>query len=507
MKNPAVIGANLQLLCLTGVAAIPFSLTAQTTIQRPQKPNILFICTDEQRAATMAVYGNRQFDVPNMNKLADRSVVFMNSYCTQPVCTPSRGSMMTGLYPQKHGATQNNKPLSEDAKCLPELLNDASYATAYFGKWHMGNEVFAQHGFKEFDSCEDNYFSYFSKDRDQKQRSGYHHYLLSKGYKPDSKDGTSFSRGFASTLPYEDTKPNWLAKKAVGFLGRHKDEPFILYVDLLEPHMPFSGPFNEYHQLDKLSLSANVNVRMTENDPVRYRAIAIDQNKDDVLKIYRKYAGLCHSVDICLGEIMTKLDDLGLSDNTIIVYTSDHGEMMGSHSLMYKSVMYEEAVRVPLLIHVPWLQSQQMKVGNLTTNINLVPTLLELLGKNPKNYPDLQGKSLVPILQGKPVKNETAFVIWNDNGKDGAPAHDIGNIKKDNVMKYVYANFRTAISPAGWKLTLSDVDKNQLFNLGKDPLELENLYYTGKYDTVIKAMRTEIIQWQLRTGDNCKLSD
>ncbi|MHC4095888.1 MAG: sulfatase-like hydrolase/transferase [Planctomycetota bacterium] len=116
-----------------------------TPVRKQKKPNLLFIWTDEQRADTMAAYGNTRIHAPNLNKLAGESMVFQKAYVTQPVCTPNRSAVMTGLWPHTSGCTENNIPLPQDIRCLPELLNDPDYRTGYMGKWHLGNEIFVQH--------------------------------------------------------------------------------------------------------------------------------------------------------------------------------------------------------------------------------------------------------------------------------------------------------------------------------------------------------------------------
>ena len=129
------------------------------------RPNLLFLFTDEQRADTMAAYGNSRIEMPNLNRLAEQSVVFDRAYVTQPVCTPSRSTIMTGLWPHTSGCTANNIALRDDTPCLPEMLRD-DYATAYHGKWHLGDEIFAQHGFDEWVSIDDLYAPHCSPGRD-----------------------------------------------------------------------------------------------------------------------------------------------------------------------------------------------------------------------------------------------------------------------------------------------------------------------------------------------------
>src|SRR5574340_323841 len=157
------------------------------------KPNLLFLWTDQQRADTMAAYGNTTFRVPSMNRLAAQSVVFDRAYVTQPVCPPSRSSVMTGWWPHQSGCVNNNIPLKAETKTMPELLGDSAYRTGYMGKWHLGDEVFAQHGFEEWKAIEDGiYRRYYSAGRDRNARSAYHHFLVHLGYKPGEEN--DFSR-------------------------------------------------------------------------------------------------------------------------------------------------------------------------------------------------------------------------------------------------------------------------------------------------------------------------
>ncbi|MEK7995669.1 MAG: sulfatase-like hydrolase/transferase, partial [Planctomycetota bacterium] len=190
--------------------------SSKTTGRKRDKPNLLFIWTDEQRADTMAAYGNNRIHTPNLNKLAAGSVVFKNAYVTQPVCTPNRSAVMTGLWPHTTGCTKNNVPLPAGVPCLPELLDDADYRTAYMGKWHLGDELFAQHGFEEWVSIEDGYGSGYSEGRDRNARSDYHHFLIEHGYQPDG--GGKFSRAFAARRPIEHCKPKFLEVRACDFL-------------------------------------------------------------------------------------------------------------------------------------------------------------------------------------------------------------------------------------------------------------------------------------------------
>jgi choline-sulfatase len=446
-----------------------------------RKPNLLFIWTDEQRADTMAAYGNRKIRVPNLNRLASKSVVFEKAYVTQPVCSPSRATVMTGLWPHASGILKNNIPLAEATPCFPELLGDPDYRCAYMGKWHLGDEIFAQHGFEQWVSIEDNYIQYYSSERDKKARSDYHHYLLSLGLNPGR--GNRFSRSFAAGLPIERCKPKFLERSAIDFMKRLRKEPFLLYVNFLEPHMPFTGPLNDLHDPDEVDLPPNFDDPLEENEPEKYikkRASCAKKygtTKEDFRRLIARYWGLMSQVDRSIGAILDALDNLGLADDTIVVHTSDHGDMMGAHRMVEKGVMYEESARVPWLMRVPWIGRKQRLIKRPVSHIDLVPTLLDLMGRRSAGA-KLPGKSLAPLMRGEELPEDDVFIQWNGD-----------------------VTTRTVVSADGWKLCLSQGDKCQLFDLKEDPYEMTNLFDSGRHEATIVRLAHKIRAWQKKVGD------
>lgn len=482
IRNISVGAASL------GMAGTAFSLGASTP--KTRKPNLLFIWTDEQRADTMAAYDNTKIHVPNLNKLASESFVFKRTYVTQPVCSPSRGSVMTGQWPHTMGIYKNNDPLNEQTRCFPEMMTDAEYQTGYMGKWHLGDEVFPQHGFCEWVSIEDNYQNWYTKTCDpQGSMSDYYHHLVSLGHTTDKPRG--FSRSYAAKLPFEQSKPKFLERKACDFLRRHQNEPFMLYVNFLEPHMPFFGPFDNEYNPDDVELPENFNDPLEENEPKAYRMRRekmikkYGHDEENYRKLIAKYWGLVTEVDTCVGGILKTLDELGLADNTIVVYTSDHGDMMGAHRLVEKYLMYEEAVKVPMLIRIPWISRKQTVIDQPVSHIDLVPTLLDLM--QCPMAEDLQGKSLMPLIRGGEIADDHVFIEWQPG--QGFDFH-----------------VRTVVSPDGWKLSLFKGDKCQLFNLVNDPGETTNLFDSGRHDDIIKRLTRKIKDWQVKTKDTVKFS-
>ncbi len=476
---------------------------ARAADARPDKPNLLFIWTDEQRPDTMAVYGNRRIHAPNLNKLAEQSVVFQKAYVTQPVCTPSRSSVMTGLYPHTNGCIRNNIPLPPEVPCLPEILKDPDYRTAYMGKWHLGDEVFAQHGFEEWAAIEDGYIRYYREGRDRNARSGYHHFLAEKGYRP-GEDGT-FDRVFATSLPIDHCKPKYLELQACDFLRRHRREPFMLYINFLEPHMPFFGPLDKEHSPDEIYLPDNFNDPLEDNEPLRYRLCRewageyYGNTEEQFRELIRCYWGLVTQVDRSVGAILDTLENLGLADNTIVVFTSDHGDMMGAHRMVTKTYMYEESSRIPWLMRVPWMGRTQHRVPNPVSQIDTIPTLLDLMGGPKSDH--LQGQSLVPLIRDGKVEQDHVFIEWNGSGLSKAKNSQI-KATPEEIENAEKSKTRAVVSPDGWKLCLRDLDKNQLFNLREDPGETVNLFDSGRHNDVIQRLTERIHEWQKRTKDS-----
>ncbi|MHC4717656.1 MAG: sulfatase-like hydrolase/transferase, partial [Planctomycetota bacterium] len=430
-------------------------------------PNLVFLFTDEQRADTMAAYGNGRIDTPNLNRLAEQGTVFERAYVTQPVCTPSRASIMTGLYPHTCGCTANNVPLPADVPCLPEMLPRGEYVTAYHGKWHLGDEIFAQHGFDEWVSIEDMYRPHYSPGRDRSARSDYHHWLTARGVAPAT--GDVFGRSHTARLGEELSKPAFLAETASRFIAANRDRPFALYVNFLEPHMPFFGPRDGQYDPDEIDLPANFAHELTDDQSLKGRVVAAFHRRHghsglpladeaDWRRMIGNYWGLCSQVDTHVGTILAALDECGLMDNTIVVYTSDHGDMMGSHRLIAKCVQYEEAVRVPLLVRLPG-QSRPRRVARPISQIDLIPTLLDAMGCAAPGH--LQGASVLAAMEGRQTDGPGDVVIeWNGGNVGAGPF-----ARREDYPDYLDAvadweaycadvidPVRTAVGPDGWKL-------------------------------------------------------
>lgn len=481
------------------------------------RPNLLFLFTDEQRPDTLRAYGNEKIQTPTLDRLAEESVVFRHAYCTQPVCTPSRGSMLTGLYPHTHGCTRNNIILGEDVPCLPELA--PGYETGYFGKWHLGDEIYPQHGFTRWCAMEE-YFQARRPHRAQSDRSEYFHWLYGKGYKPEGdRDGIgTFGRSLATTLPEYDCKPAFLAQQTSQWLRETAGKPFIGYVAFLEPHMPFFGPRDVQYDPDAIDLPENFNHIPDETNHLKprifhrkYRDEGFERFRLDTEAGWRRlianYWGLVSQVDAAVAQILATLDEIGQAENTIIVFTSDHGDMMGSHRLLAKTVMYEESVGVPWLMRVPGIAPR--RVDHRVSQIDLVPTLLDVMGFG--RPAALHGHSLRQTLEtGAPPPQTDVFIEWNgsDSGvrlpdADAEVPENLRDLGTAEALAMAINDpVRTIITAEGWKLNYSPMlGQHELFDLNSDPYEMENRYGQDDHAGLVESLRARLRAWGARTGD------
>ena len=506
------------------------------------RPNILFVLTDQQRQDSMACYGNDWIETPNLNSVADRSFVFENAYVTQPVCTPSRASIMTGLYPHAVGLHRNNIPLPADCPTIAERIS-SDYYTGYFGKWHLGDDMIRQHGFDEWVSVEDFHRVRATKREYRNVEANYNDHLRKHGVEPPGVS-RSYENWFASAnLTEEQTQAYFLGDCAADFIRNHPDsdfadQPFMLYVSFFEPHPPYTGPLNHLYSPEEIDVGPAFLKRPDDSSLLnRLRAdyymagnlnpLGIDDYHDLTgengwRRLRAQYFANVTLVDRQVGKMLDALRATGQIDNTIIVFTSEHGEMAGDHGMLEKRSMYEEAARVPLLIRVPGstpdIAEQSERIEGSVSLVDLVPTLLDLSGTtsddravsrsggvmgdgfapnasavDSSNW-QMQGKSLAPVLNGgADLSDNDVFVQWNGMGDR--------NLGTAEINRMASMHWRTVITPDRWKLNLCPADQCELYDLNSDPHEMNNLYDDPKHRDRIRDMAARIRIWQSATGD------
>lgn len=481
----------------------------------PDRPNLLFIFTDQQRYDTLACYGNDWIETPNLNALAERSFVFERAYVTQPICTPARSSIMTGLYPHTNGCIELNVPLRQETRTIAEMVSP-EYHCGYCGKWHLGDEIIAQHGFSDWVSIEDYYRRYYSKPEYLSLFSDYHNYLVEKGYTPDIErfGERVFDRVTSAKLAEEHTKARFTGREAARFLREHaenrEDDPFVLYVGLFEPHNPYLGPLDDLYPPEDLPVGPQFRQRPAQDASLLHQTLAdhymgggrmydADLNTEaGSRRIRAQYMGNVTLIDRAVGDILDALEETGQAGNTVVVFTSEHGDMMGDHGFFEKSVMYEEAARVPLLMSVPWLSDGQRYVDGAISQIDLVPTLLELLGETIPS--GLEGKSRVSVLRGEDDLGDNDVIIeWN--GSDARPIRRFDRGVSEAGWQRVRGEWRTIVGGGRWKLNLSAVDQCELYDLQNDPYEARNCFDDPAYLDVVRQLTDRLRSWQQRTGD------
>jgi arylsulfatase A-like enzyme len=478
-----------------------------------RKPNLILFLPDQQRADTLACYGGVKVHAPNLNKLASESVVFERTYVTHPVCTPSRSSLMTGTWPHINGCTRNSVPLDRRFHVFPELMQDQDYRTAYIGKWHLGEDGPAGRGFAHYISTDGH--------------GDYSKFLISKSITPDKANGR-FSEVAISNLPIELSRPEFLEKHACDFIEKHQRDPFILVVAFVEPHSPYNGPLNDANPLDEVELDVTATLPESEDIPLRYRLMRewqqaealLDRERlpiqlffgitpDEYRSIKQRYLGLVTLVDQSIGAILGCLERCGLTEDTIVMHTSDHGDSLGAHHLFGKETMFEGAARVPWLIRLPG-QTRQKMISHPVSHIDFVPTLLDVLRQS--NHPQCAGQSLLPLINPDTVvagvspasaAPRNVFVEWAPNRTKVEKGSRL--TRRRTIKRAVEESTRTVVSPDGWKLCLRDKDLNELYNLKDDPFETRNLYADAQYASVISRSATEIYRWQESTNDKLKL--
>ena len=328
-----------------------------------------------------------------------------------------------------------------------------------------------------------------------------------------------FSEVAVSNLPIELSRPKFLEKHACEFIEKHQRDPFILVVAFVEPHSPYNGPLNDVNPLDEVELDATATLPEPEDIPLRYRLMrewqqaeaVLDRERlpiqlffgitpDEYRSIKQRYLGLVTLVDQSIGAILGCLERCGLTDHTIVVHTSDHGDSLGAHHLFGKETMFEEATRVPWLIRLPG-QTRRKMISHPVSHIDFVPTLLDLLGQS--NHPQCAGKSLLPLINDATALPNNVFVEWAPNRTKVKKGSRLA--RRRMIKRAVEESTRTLVSSDGWKLCLRDKDLNELYNLNEDQFETRNLYSDAQYASVVSRFTTEIHRWQDATNDKLKL--
>lgn len=434
-----------------------------------KRPNFLIIMTDTQNQSMVGAYGNPSVDTPNLDRLASTGVRFDNAYTTCPLCTPARGSLFSGMYPQNNGAWTNNIAPSAAIPLMGTIFAQYGYRVGYTGKWHLDGS------------------SYFG---DGQAGGGFPQQWWYDGKCYADEIGDSLFQKYVTCKTPEDIRQAgfveetiWghrVADKALEFLESIGGQPYMLVVSFDEPHRPSVAPAEYWERLSPTDIP----------QPLNYNASVV--NKPELQNIHRTQVGdilwektaeellpifACNSyIDREIGRVIDAADNLD-SENTVIIYTSDHGDMMGAHGLTMKGpMMYQETTLVPLIVRTPLGLQEDMpnevektsdgrrldenrSVSSVVSHLDIIPTMLDMIGAA---IPDiLHGQSLLPVVNGTCSKaREEAFLSFHRFAINHDKAGGFYPIR--------------CIVDGRYKLVINLFDSDEFYDLHDDPLELEN---------------------------------
>ncbi len=466
-----------------------------------KRPNVVLCISDQQRADTMP--GDRQVPVstPHLDWLAERGTLFRRAFCTSPMCSPARSTILTGLYPHATGLVANHQEreisreisLSPQVRILADYLQEAGYACAYTGKWHLGTggdrrgftDFATRAGMHDVDGLEQNDMARFAGE------AGYE--LGGKLTGNDVDRSTYDGRTMVGTslLPLAFHPAARDAAQAGQFIRRmrDRDQPFALVYSCHEPHPSFvcPAPFAGMYDPDAMPLPENRDDRsayglMRRRNDWQLRPTR-DFDEGDLRQMWAYYAGAISYVDHCLGLLLEALVDTNQFDDTLFIFTSDHGEMLGSHGMLMKgSMLFDELMRIPLLIRPPGNGTGGRVNDSLVSHADLVPTVLSGCGVD---VPDgLHGSDISALVDGgrEPVREGLAFQFHSSNwGERPTPLR----------------GWRTE----RWKYVESPGGGEEFYDLQEDPNETRNRIDEREAEASIAAMRASLRTWTEGAGD------
>ncbi len=363
-----------------------------------RRPNVLLIMTDQHRRDYMTAAGSQLVPTPNIDRIAARGVRFTNSVCPYPVCAASRASLLTGLYPHSHGVINNTDLLNWRTRTVAHHFSDASYHTGLIGKMHFNDGH--THGFDYFLGFND-WFMYLGPKVQAYADEIANHPIGPNFFNTVNDDGSGLPElpgvwggklpwaghvahmGFASEIAPEDQFDAFVARESVRFLERYgAHEPFFLVTSFLKPHPPLHPPrpWDQRYSADTIELPPVGDIGQYPKS-VQQRIHGFQKLGDERLRAHRAgYLGNLAYVDTCVGEVYGALERLGLAENTIVVYTADHGEMDGDHGLYQKFCLFDPSVGVPLIVSYPGKIPEGKVSHELVEYLGIYPTVAELSG-------------------------------------------------------------------------------------------------------------------------------
>ena len=475
-----------------------------------ERPNILWICTDQQRRDTLGCTGNRFVSTPHLDALAAGGVRFDRCFVQNPLCAPSRASFLTGRYPRTTRMRQNGQTIPADELLISRLLADAGYHCGLVGKLHVG-ATDAAAGFISEERREDGYryfqwspkpFPDWRDPEDYSATNAYAHWLFERGvpypYRAEPFEGSAFVQSGIQAAHHQTT---WCAEKTITFIEANaaSDRPWLLSMNPFDPHHPFDPPA-EYlaPYLERLADIPLPDYAPDELDdkPIfqqRFHAIGAynvpgafrygDLSDRDHRLVRAAYWAMVDLIDVQVGRILAALERTGQRDRTLVIFTSDHGEMLGDHGIYLKGpFFYEQAVGVPLIISLPGTIGAGRASDALIEATDLAPTLIGAAGLPVP--PGMQGRSWWSALRG--------------DGPIAAPRSDVYSEYYNSSIMFADPDLRanlTMLRTDRHKLVVAHGrGEGELYDLHADPSETRNLFF----DPAHRDLKVDLL---------CRLSD
>lgn len=447
------------------------------------KPNVILCLCDQLRAFELGCYGNRFIQTPNIDALAENGVRFEVACSNNPVCSPSRSSLLTGQYSRTCTGRMTNhdvnpppmdRPMLTDPT-VAECFQATGYHTALIGKWH----IHPHPNIVGFDYALYPHFRH--------RNTGQTYY---------GNDGEGFCiEGFA---------PDYESRQVAKYLQMHKDEPFFLHYNISPPHMPLDDAPEKYKTMySPMEVPLRKNVRMggkLAHDENWFKTYMWDflfythhlpytetlPEGFDIRQLTALYYGLTSWVDDLVDALMKNLETYGLLDNTLVIFTSDHGDNLGSHHQFNKQRLIEESIRIPMILHSRSMLDPSVQDKQIASIVDVMPTLLGLTGQE---VPDsVQGQDLSPVVLGKEdTVGENMAFIENHFGEIGmrTPSHLYGletNMEQRNQPPYEVLS-----------------GEHLLYDISADPFQLHNLAFNDSMAALKEEMRHRLVKWNKET--------
>jgi len=462
-----------------------------------QRPNIVFIITDQQRHDTIKALGHDHMITPNLDRLVNNGLALTSMYATSPVCSPSRASLFSGLYPHNTGVLRNDDKWTHS--WVP-MLADAGYRCVNIGKMHT-SPFEAPLGFHERHVVENKdrahpKLPFYMDNWDKALWAGGHTKPTRQTYchRADYRDRLG---AFVWELPEKLHPDVFVAQTAKHWIDVYDgDEPFFLEIGIPGPHPPYDPTAGALALYEDKDLPEPINNYDLDTQPHALRELRknhIDNDHDAVVHLAEPtaeqtrrqrahyYANIT-MIDEQIGELIDALEKRGVADNTVIIFTSDHGDNLNDHGHSQKWNMFEAAIRVPAVVYDPREATGARQSNDLVSLFDFGPTILELAGVTPPSW--MEAKSLLPYFKpdAQPIR-EAVFAELAD----------------DMVLQH--CEFMTMIRKEHWKLVyILGSEEGQLFNLDADPNEINNLWDSSDHLNIKQALSLEILDWRMRSS-------